>query len=185
MVGKRKPRKRPGEGPGISRERFARLLEPVLDELGLTRAAFAKRIGVHVTTPSRWLGSEQGYTGPAPDLKTRRLIEETLGLPRGYLSDDRGAVASLDLVGLGRRWRAQGTAKAEGVVSNGLGTDPAVLGALESLRNQLESICRQVDLTIHLLTGPRPPIRGGDPAADADLVRPAAAADRPGTRRPA
>ena len=152
----------------LPKERFAELFLAVLDAYGIKKKEAATIAGVDATTISRWVGS---WKGPAPGRATRYIIEDQLGLPRNYLSDDPRAVKAADLRVLASHWRNRhfhglhAPAGDQPASSTSRSSEPeartethhaspeqAIL-LIQGIRLQMDGLCRQMDAAMLALKG--------------------------------
>jgi transcriptional regulator with XRE-family HTH domain len=151
-------------GGGLTQAAFAKRLAEAMDTLGVTGRRLAKALDADVSTISRYRKTD--YKSGPPDATTRRVLEDELGLPRGYLD----GTAKVDLLAV-RRERRQETKAAPSA-----NPEAAVL-LIRTLRQTVEALCDQVTAQLGSLEqtlAPRPAER---PATQA-LARDAALADQ-------
>jgi hypothetical protein len=151
----------------LTQKQFAQLFAEAMDLLEIPGVRLAKAIRKHATTISRYR-SERYASGP-PEAAVRRLLEEEMGLPPGYLS---GTVRA-DLMAIRRQRQTERS-------TNGTQGGPAALrAALRSIRGQVEGLLRQLERAELLAGG----VHASDPAAEAALVEPERPAARGHQRR--
>lgn len=150
---------------GLTQAGFAKRLTEAMDTLGITGVRLAKALDVDVSTISRY--RKTGYKSGPPDATTRRVLEDELGLPRGYLD----GTAKVDLLALRRerqdRYQAPTAA-----------TSPeTALILIRTLRQTVEALCDQVMGQLGGLEQSLGP-RSSERPATQGLARDAALADQ-------